>query len=35
MHNQQLLKRWWIYGIDIAMAIGVADFIFCHQKGKG
>jgi prolipoprotein diacylglyceryltransferase len=32
MHDQQLLKRWWIYGIIIAMAISVAYFVFCHKK---
>jgi hypothetical protein len=34
MHDQQLLKRWWIYGIVVAMAISVAHFIFCHRQSK-
>jgi hypothetical protein len=35
MHEQQLIKRWWIYGIVVATAIGIVDSIFCHQNSKG
>jgi hypothetical protein len=30
MHEQQLLERWWVPGVVVAMVIGVVDFIFCH-----
>jgi hypothetical protein len=35
MQGQQLLKTWWLPGVVVAMVIGVADSIFCHQKSRG
>jgi hypothetical protein len=35
VHNQQLIKRWLIHGVVVAMAIGIADYVFCHWKSKG
>jgi hypothetical protein len=28
LHDRQLLDRWWIPGIVVAMAIGVVDSVF-------
>jgi hypothetical protein len=29
------VERWWIPSIVVAMAIGLANLIFCYQKSKG
>jgi hypothetical protein len=34
MQGQQLLETWWLHSIVVVMVIGVADSIFCHQKGR-
>jgi hypothetical protein len=42
MHEQQLLERWWVpgvvvalvIGVVVALVIGVVDFIFCRQGSK-
>jgi hypothetical protein len=35
MQGQQLLETWWLPGFVVAMVIGVADSVFCHQKSRG
>jgi hypothetical protein len=35
MHEQQLLERWWVPGVVVAMVIGIVDSIICHQESKG
>jgi hypothetical protein len=34
MHDQQLLEKWWVSGVVVAMIISIADFTFFHQKSR-
>jgi hypothetical protein len=31
----QLIERCWVPGVVVAMVIGIADSVFCHQESKG
>jgi hypothetical protein len=31
----QLIDRWWVLGIAVAMVIGIADSTFSNQESKG
>jgi hypothetical protein len=33
--TNQLLKRWRVLGVIVAVVIGVADSAFCHWKSMG
>jgi hypothetical protein len=34
-NNYSRVERWWIPDVVVVMAIGIADFVFCHRKSKG
>jgi hypothetical protein len=34
LDDQQLIERWWVYGLVVAMAISVADSFFAIRRAQ-